>query len=225
MATKGYRENNLMKIRDAGSADSFKAFVHYFLQHTIPKINWMSGRSVMKVSELFTPVDEAFAVLLMINHWMEWEHLAKGNSVDRQNKLTLYTQCYKEKEESDGASSAVVGCSRSSAITIDSQEHSSVSSTGVSLGSGSCSITKTKGKRRPPKVKGWSKEGLKKFTDLCKHIHKIRTKASQQGMEEIVKLHYAELDAEGTGNARKRKRGEIEETLDEAPFSMYQVPV
>lgn len=221
MATQGYLEKNLMKIRDAESGDAFKAFVHYFLQHTISKSNWLSGRSVMKVSDLFTPVDEAFAILLMINHWKEWEHLAEGHTVDRQNKLTMYTHCYKEKDEGE----VILGkTSPSCTVTVDSSQGSSASSS-ISIGSG-CSTSKKSTTRKPPKVKGWSREGLKKFTEICKHVHGIRNKPSQVSLENVVMQHYAALDANNaTGNTRKRGREEVSETLDEAPFSMYQVAV
>ena len=71
---EGFREDNLMKIRDKKSTDVFRAFVHYFLQHTIPKADWISARSSDLISDIFTPVDEGFAILLIINHWQEWNH-------------------------------------------------------------------------------------------------------------------------------------------------------
>lgn len=214
MALKGYRDQNLMKIRDSGSSDCFMAFVHFFLQHTIPKTNWMSGRSTMKISELFTPVDEAFAILLMINHWMEWEHLASGKSVDRQNKLTLYTHCYKEEEVGGSAST-------------ENSSNNSMPSCSSSTSCASSSSKKSRENKKPPKVKGWSNEGIRKYTEICKHIQKVRSSDAQRKMEDKVLDHYIDADRDAiTGRqTRKRRRNEVDEAMDEEPFSMYQLGV
>ena len=257
---EGFREDNLMKIRDKKSSDVFRAFVHYFLQHTIPKTEWNSTRSSDLVSSIFTTVDEGFAILLIINHWQEWKHVAEGNVIDRRKKLTLYTHCCKNDTSSNEGYSLHDGQMTSvpNSITVDStliqarsnlihsdeamNDHESVNtsstetvttaSTNPSSGNkDTCAekaLSDSNGNRnkRAPKVKGWSTAGLRKFSEICKHIDKIRKEPEQEIMEKALLAEYEKLDtAAEKVKTRKRKHLEGQELdfLEEEPFNMYAV--
>ena len=267
---EGFREDNLMKIRDKKSTDVFRAFVHYFLQHTIPKADWISARGSDLISNIFTPVDEGFAILLIINHWQEWKHVAEGNVIDRRKKLTLYTHCYKDNystgEESisqmrgnknnpsipraivavvDGNITLNAGSStsRSKQGSLNHDDDATVASSsstattitggsGTSLNGGvamktSSSVRSTKASRTP-KVKGWSIAGLRKYSEICKHITVMRKAQGQDTIEKALLAEYQKLDEPGNDDetgSRKRKHTELQDLdiLEEEPFNMYSV--
>ena len=279
---EGFREDNLMKIRDKKSTDVFRAFVHYFLQHTIPKADWISARSSDLISDIFTPVDEGFAILLIINHWNEWKHLAEGNVIDRRKRLTRYTHCLKSVsieddellfaketrnyltgqgltskipssvslvnstgtiavpksrtgEDDDDGNNSVLSSSNTSAVTTTTASTNSSSPRSTKSKdtlrllqvSGTSDNKREKKKTRSTaKVKGWSNEGLRKFSEICRHINAIRREEEQKNMERSLLTEYKKMDEEG-GEELGRKRRRMEEheldVLEEEPFNMYAV--
>ena len=89
-AGKENKKLPLMKIRDKNNYDIFRSFVHYFLRYAVPKKTYMSKRTTQTVSEIFTPADEAFCLLCMMNYWDEWE--LRNSSVDKKiNKKNIMT--------------------------------------------------------------------------------------------------------------------------------------
>ena len=275
---EGFREDTLMKIRDKKSNDLFKAFVHYFLQHTITRAEWISARGTDLISEIFTPVDEGFAILLIINHWQEWKHVAAGNVIDRRKKLTRYTHCFRgasafednlsfnggatqqegnltipsltstiprnvvvnkgttntilAAQDDEDESVSVQSSGNSSTVTTTTASTNSNSTTNQNKHDSKTSMVSSsshkghKKKARSAKLKGWSNEGLRKFSEICKHIHAIRKETEQETMEKTLLTEYQKMDQEGVEETSRKRRREEEQELDvleEEPFNMYAV--
>ena len=269
---EGFREDNLMKIRDKKSTDVFRAFVHYFLQHTIPKADWISARGSDLISNIFTPVDEGFAILLIINHWQEWKHVAEGNVIDRRKKLTLYTHCYKDNNSGEDSISHIRGNKNNSSIpraialingnniilngsttttrskqgtSLNCDDNASVASlsstattitggSSTSLNGGGVETTSknsfsvcSKKASRTPKVKGWSIAGLRKYSEICKHVTVMRKAQGQETIEKALLAEYQKIDEpeDDEMGSKKRKRTEVQDLdiLEEEPFNMYSV--
>jgi hypothetical protein len=88
------RCSGLRYLRKQKDLDILRSFVHYALQHVIPKSIWIGGKSEdFLIGRLFSIHDEALAVLLLMNNWMEWEEQAKGNDRERKKDKvrTIFT--------------------------------------------------------------------------------------------------------------------------------------
>ena len=96
----GQKREVLMKIRDQKNTDLFRAFVHFFLQHTRMKNTWMFERSTQRLGQFFSIHDEAFTILILMNSWGEFEELSKSNTskIDKKIRKTLYTNCLVTKD-------------------------------------------------------------------------------------------------------------------------------
>ena len=61
----------------------FKAMVHS--QH------WKRNHTDLEISGMLQIADEALALILLENNYIEWQEIANGRSIDKDNRLTLYT--------------------------------------------------------------------------------------------------------------------------------------
>lgn len=97
---QGKKREVLMKIRDQKNTDLFRAFVHFFLQHTRMKNTWLYERSTQRIGHFFTIHDEAFTILILMNSWGEFEELSTKNTskIDKKVRKTLYTNCLITKD-------------------------------------------------------------------------------------------------------------------------------
>ncbi len=97
---QGKKREVLMKIRDQKNTDLFRAFVHFFLQHTRMKNTWLYERSTQRIGHFFTIHDEAFTILILMNSWGEFEELSTKNTskIDKKVRKTLYTNCLIAKD-------------------------------------------------------------------------------------------------------------------------------
>ena len=73
--------------------EAFASFVYNCLSTTIKKGAWRIGQNKKLVSQLFTPYDEALALLIVENNWIGIkEILANGPTSDKKKKIkTKYT--------------------------------------------------------------------------------------------------------------------------------------
>ena len=96
----GQKREILMKIRDQKNTDLFRAFVHFFLQHTRMKNTWLYERSTQRLGRFFTIHDEALTILILMNSWGEFEELSKTNAskISKKVRKTLYTNCLLTKD-------------------------------------------------------------------------------------------------------------------------------
>ena len=87
------RCSGLRTLRKQKDLDILRSFVHYALQHVIPKSTWIGGKSEELIGRLFSIHDEALVVLLLMNSWMEWEEQANGNDRERKKDKvrTIFT--------------------------------------------------------------------------------------------------------------------------------------
>jgi len=94
----------------------FETFVEVCLVHMIGKRTWREKKFCMHISSLFTPADEALAVVLMENNAEDWRTVAKDSdrkNVSRQNRKRKYThQKVKAGELDSGKGWAWVGIKR-----------------------------------------------------------------------------------------------------------------
>ena len=82
----------LKKLRDTKDVVTFKAFVHYALRNMIPSNEWVASKSEICVGKICTIYDEAFAVLVLMNNWLEWKAMVGGQDRRRdENSRTLFT--------------------------------------------------------------------------------------------------------------------------------------
>lgn len=86
------RIEGFRKLRSGKDVDLLRGFVHFCLKNVIFNATWTVNRSDMRLGEMFTIQDEAFALMLMMNCWVVWEDKAKGVSVERGRKAkTIFT--------------------------------------------------------------------------------------------------------------------------------------
>ena len=93
-SSRDNKKLSLMKIREKNNFDLFRSFVHYFLRYTVPKKTFTSKRTTHTISTIFTPADEAFCLLCMMNYWDEWElrNSSTGDKkIDKKNRKTYWT--------------------------------------------------------------------------------------------------------------------------------------
>jgi hypothetical protein len=86
--------------------DAFASFIFYCLSTTIKKGTWRVGRNKKLVSQLFTPYDEALALLILENNCAGIKDLvANGTPADKKKKIaTKYTCRGQFKKGGDGGS-------------------------------------------------------------------------------------------------------------------------
>lgn len=208
------KKKSLMRIRDRNSFSMFHSFVHYFLRYTIPKKVFASQCSKMKISDLFTPADEAFCLLCMMNYWDEWEYRHKHRNdlmhvITKSNRRTYWTG---RTNESDSDISSL-----SSNETVDTDE----------TGSRSRGMTANRRKNsdKSEYICGWNKEGRKRFNEILKHIVTVRNNGGRHAEfeKQILDKYIAE---EMKKNSRKRKRDtdiDSGDDDDDEVLDMYNV--
>lgn len=186
LALENRNHLSLMNLRDMKNPVMFRSFVDYCLMNTIGTIEWKGLKTEEVVSSVFTVHDEAFAILVMMNCWDEWEDRAKGKKIDRKNVKTLFTK------------------------SRDSDREQSVSSNDIRTqlrgigGRGAVNNSNNKVTR------GWNKEGMCMFNKLVKHIHTMRKDAYQVQMESDLKNSYKNESRDNyEQHSRKRKAEEI----------------
>ena len=89
---KMLEEGNIHKIREAQKDDVFQLCAEICFPHMISKQAWRNNHQHVAVSTLITVADEALALLILENNYIEWIEIAKGNEIDRKGeRKTKYT--------------------------------------------------------------------------------------------------------------------------------------
>ena len=57
----------------------------------VSKQTWKNNHQHVAISSLITIADEALALLILENNYLEWMELAKGKEIDKDTRLTKYT--------------------------------------------------------------------------------------------------------------------------------------
>ena len=82
---------------------AFASFIYYCLSTTIKKGTWRVGRNKKLVSDLFTPYDEALALLILENNCIGIKDLvANGPPADKKKKIKTKYTCKGNVRKGDG---------------------------------------------------------------------------------------------------------------------------
>ena len=57
----------------------------------VNKQSWKNNHQHVAISTIITIADEALALVVLENNFLEWIELAKGNEIDKNSRLTKYT--------------------------------------------------------------------------------------------------------------------------------------
>ena len=75
----------------------FKCFVEYFLVHFALSRTWKKNVMMKPISQIFTPSDEAFCMLIIENNAEDLQKVATtGKAIDRKECNPLYTKNYSD---------------------------------------------------------------------------------------------------------------------------------
>jgi hypothetical protein len=80
----------MVKLRGPDS-DAFKFFCNHFLQNVIGKIEWRTNKAVKKITDVATPSDEAFALLLLENSEDRWRDMHVKRNLKTSDVPAKYT--------------------------------------------------------------------------------------------------------------------------------------
>lgn len=106
LAVEGEMCVGLRQLRDMKDAITLKAFVHYALKHTVPNATWVGSKLEVCIGRIFSICDEAFAVLVLMNNWKEWEEMLSGKDRKRdEESKTLFTNKHITLADGDGGQS------------------------------------------------------------------------------------------------------------------------
>lgn len=84
-------KETIEKYRTEGTYNEFKAIVRICLKSMISAKHWKMNKARLELSGLMTVADEALALVILENNYKEWIEKAKGNKIDKKNRLTKYT--------------------------------------------------------------------------------------------------------------------------------------
>ena len=186
----------LKKLRDTKDVVVLKAFVHYALRNMIPSNEWAASKSEICVGKIFTIYDEAFAVLVLMNNWMEWKAMVGGQDRKRdENSKTLFTNKHIVLSQGGG---------RTSGSTDDSIRRK---------------------KKNLVQIKGWSEEGISVYNEILQYLVSVRNESEYKNIEEELLKIYKDEEANG-GKGGKRKRCDVADEIllkNTKPFDAYSL--
>ena len=85
------RKEKIENYRNEGTYQEFKTIVDLCLKNMVSAKHWKTNHSQIEVSGVVTHADEALALLVLENNLEEWIEKAKGNTIEKDNRLTKYT--------------------------------------------------------------------------------------------------------------------------------------
>lgn len=84
-------KQSIEKYRTEGTYTEFKMIVNLCLKSMVSVKHWKRNKGQLEISGMVTVADEALALLVLENNIEEWIEKAKGNNIDKNNRLTKYT--------------------------------------------------------------------------------------------------------------------------------------
>ena len=69
----------------------FKICAELCFPWMVNKQTWKNNHQHVTLSNIITIADEALALVILENNFLEWIELAKGNEIDKKSRLTKYT--------------------------------------------------------------------------------------------------------------------------------------
>lgn len=84
-------DGEIHKIRAKGNDEMFKICAELCFPWMVSKQAWKNNHQHVSLSSIITIADEALALVILENNFLEWIELAKGNEIDKKSRLTKYT--------------------------------------------------------------------------------------------------------------------------------------
>ena len=85
-------ENNTIHLfRTEASYPEFKMIVEICYKAMIHSQHWKRNHTDLEISGMLQIADETLALIVLENNYLEWQEIANGRKVDKDNRLTKYT--------------------------------------------------------------------------------------------------------------------------------------
>ena len=88
---KCLEDGEIHKIRTKRNDEMFKICAELCFQWMVNKQVWRNNHQHVSLSGIITIADEALALVILENNFVEWIEIAKGNEIDKKSRLTKYT--------------------------------------------------------------------------------------------------------------------------------------
>ena len=142
-------KEEILKLR-SGDDKVMMRFCDSWLSCVVGKNDWKKRRTKEKISEIATPSDEAFALLVLENIWDAWMEVP----------IEEWEKSKKKREEDEGEAEQ----------TDDVSQDQRMGGRGSKKG-GKCRTGKyTKGYVSAGRYMGWTNEGLERYNQLLKQV-------------------------------------------------------
>ena len=157
----------------------------------------MSKCTTQTVSEIFTPADEAFCLLCMMNYWDEWElrNSSVDQKIDKKNRRTYWT-------------SSNSNCNNTRQGIEEDQN-------------GNNTTEQREKSQEDYYVCGWSAEGRDRFNQMLVYVVNVRKRQQQKSFEQRLMKEY--MDEEKSTKSRKRKRNDEDDAFEEGQQEVYDM--
>ena len=93
------RDDNIHLIREKGSLGANVLYCEMCFPNMVGKQKWKIRHMDCSLRSLVTEADEALAAVILENNFKEWDTLARGLELDKENRQTKYTHGGKEDVE------------------------------------------------------------------------------------------------------------------------------
>lgn len=74
-----------------GNDDVFQLCAEICFPCMVPNQTWKNNHQHVLLSKIVTIADEALALVVLENNFLEWIEIAKGNEIDKKSRKTKYT--------------------------------------------------------------------------------------------------------------------------------------
>ena len=88
---KCLEDGKIHKIRSIRNNEMFQLCAELCFPCMMSKQTWKNNHQHVPISSLITVADDALALLILENNYLEWMELAKGREIDKSTRLTKYT--------------------------------------------------------------------------------------------------------------------------------------
>ena len=79
------------KVRAEGNEEIFQLCAEMCFPWMISKNKWKNNHQYIALSQLITIADEALALVILENNYLEWIEIGKGMQMNKDQRLTKYT--------------------------------------------------------------------------------------------------------------------------------------
>ena len=87
---KCLENGEIHEVRAKGNIEMFKICAELCFSAIANKQTWKNNHQHVALSTIITIADEALALVILENNFVEWIEIAKGNEIDKKSRLTKY---------------------------------------------------------------------------------------------------------------------------------------